>query len=96
LAASGERPFNDDLVPVLNFSAADHFYGTNVIFQQKLEGRLALLVGDRLDQADLSHDYDFFPIVMLGTRYHVGHFEQLGCSWCRGEQQGDESQDHPN
>ena len=94
LAATCKGTLYDDLVTILDGDTADHFQGACIVFQEKLEGWLALFVRDRLDAADLAHDDHFLPIIVLGVRDDLGQFEQFSGS--RNRQNGrDESENHP-
>ena len=78
LASAGKRTLHDDLVALLHWNAADHFQCSGTVAKQELKGGLTLFVGNRLDPVYLTHDDDFFAVVVLRVRDHFGELHELG------------------
>lgn len=78
LASARKGTFHDDLVALLHRNTAGHFQCSGGVAQQELKGWLPLFVGNRLDRVYLTHDDDFFAVVVLRMRNHFRELHELG------------------
>jgi hypothetical protein len=86
LPPSGEGALYDDLISILYLRSTDDFQGSDTILQQKLKGWFALLVGNRLYVAHLTHHDHFFAVIELRMSHQVCHLQELGIAGRREQQ----------
>src|SRR6185437_418902 len=92
LSTPGKRPFDDDLIPILNLDSAGHFERTVAVGQKKLERRFTFLIDDQLNILHQADDDHSFTIIHFGMGHEIGHLEQVGASKRCEQNANEESQ----